>query len=201
MTFSLFTKKVQAALQVYFGNETILDIQKITKNNGIELTGLIIREEECDIATTIYLDCFYSEYENGVSMSETVRRIIKVYEDNRVRKDVDVSFFDSYEQVRKRLSCRLINRELNEKMLSRVPCRVMENLAIVYHCVFISDEFGCASVLIDYSHLRYWRVSEEQIFKDVLENMPRILPIKRIPMKQFLEESVRKMVFFVRPEI
>ena len=159
MTFNLFAKKIQTALHSYFGDDMIMDLQRITKNNGIELTGMIIREEDSDVATTIYLDSFYAEYEDGRTMSETVCQIIKLYEEHKMHQNTDMSFFNEYSQLKHRLACRLINGEKNRGLLARVPHRTLENLAIVCHCIMISDEFGCASVVVDYSHLHFWKIT------------------------------------------
>lgn len=194
MTFNLFIQKVKAALDAYFGDNINLDIQKVTKNNGIELTGIIIREKDNDVASTIYLDQFFSGYEDGVTMGETIRKIVEIYEDNKDKRKMDLSFFYDYSKVRTKLSCRLINRTRNAKMLERVPYRVMENLAMIYQCTVIGDEFGCASVVIEYSHLRFWQVTEEQIFRDALINMPIMLPPQKIPMRQFLQGNIRSML-------
>lgn len=194
MTFHVFTQKVQAALQKYYGDHTTLEIQKVTKNNGLELTGIVIREEASDVASTIYLEQFFDEYEEGVSMSDTVRRIIRIYETNKEKQNIDMSFFYDYTEIRKRLSCRLINRDLNEKLLEKVPHRLMENLAMVYQCLLIDDDFGCASLVIEYSHLKFWDVTEHQLFQDVLKNMPVILPAMQIPMQHFVQDNIRKML-------
>lgn len=194
MRFSLFVKKVQTALGAFWGDEMSLQIHKVTKNNGIELTGLIIRREDQDVATTIYLEPFFEEYENGMTMSETVNKIIRVYEENRIHLDTDMTFFDHYDQVKARLACRLISREKNSRLLERVPHRQTADLAVVCHCVLIGDEFGCASVVIEYSHLKYWQISEDQLFADMLENIPLILPPRRVSMRQFVRESIRRMV-------
>ena len=169
MTFNLFIKKVQNALQAFCGDDTSLEVQKVTKNNGIEMTGLIIRGEDQDIATTIYLDPFYQEYESGITMNETVSRIIRLYEEHKVRQDMDMSFFNHYEQVKPRLACRLIHRDKNRGLLAKAPHREICDLAVICHCMIIGDEFGCASVVIEYSHMKFWEVTEEELFRDMFE--------------------------------
>ena len=53
---------------------------------------------------------------------------------------------------------------------------------------------GCACVLISDMHARYWDVDEETLYRDALENMPRILPDELSDMDDFMHDIVRKAV-------
>ena len=77
MTLEQFVNKVRNAACAYFGDGLTITAQKIMKNNGVELTGLIFMERGRDIAATIYLDSYYEEYEEGMPLGEIVRKIIQ----------------------------------------------------------------------------------------------------------------------------
>ena len=83
MTLEQFVNKVRNAACAYFGDGLTITAQKIMKNNGVELTGLIFMERGRDIAATIYLDSYYEEYEEGMPLGEIVRKIIQAYEEHR----------------------------------------------------------------------------------------------------------------------
>ena len=53
MTLEQFVNKVRNAACAYFGDGLTITAQKIMKNNGVELTGLIFMERGRDIAATI----------------------------------------------------------------------------------------------------------------------------------------------------
>ncbi len=193
MTFQTFTEKVQLALQDYYGGNTEITIQRVLKNNGMEMIGAAIFRENSNVAATIYLEHFFEEYKNGVTFAETVRQIISIEENSR-RKQMDVTFLFEYEQARKHLACRLVNRKENRELLETVPNRDVVGLALICHCVSVGDEYGCAGMLVNRDHLRMWEIDEETLFRDALLNMPGILPVQRFSMREFIRDSMRDMV-------
>ena len=191
MTLEQFVNKVRNAVHAYFGDRLSITAQKIMKNNGIELTGLIFMEKGSDIAATIYLDSYYEEYEEGTPLGEIVRRLIQAYEEHRPAEKLNLDFFRDYEQVRPRLACRLVNLEKNREMLEQVPHQVWLDLAVVPCCILLGDELGCACILIRYSHMRYWNIDEKELLEEARTNMRQILRPECVSMKDFLYEMMR----------
>ena len=72
MTLEQFVNKVRNAACAYFGDGLTITAQKIMKNNGVELTGLIFMERGRDIAATIYLDSYFSQDQNGVPIDSII---------------------------------------------------------------------------------------------------------------------------------
>lgn len=194
MTLEQFVNKVENAVRAYFGNSLRITVQKIMKNNGVELTGLIFVERDSDVAATIYLDSYYDEYENGRPLGEIVKCLLRTYEKNRPGERMRLDFFRDYEQVKTKLACRLINLERNRELLERVPHQVWLDLAVVPCCVLMGDELGCACILISYEHMRYWPVEEERLLADARANMVQILKPEYTPMDTFLYDLMRRSV-------
>ena len=200
MTLEQFVNKVRNAVHAYFGDRLSITAQKIMKNNGIELTGLIFMEKGSDIAATIYLDSYYEEYEEGTPLGEIVRRLIQAYEEHRPAEKLNLDFFRDYEQVRPRLACRLVILEKNREMLEQVPHQVWLDLAVVPCCILLGDELGCACILIRYSHMRYWNIDEKELLEEARTNMRQILRPECVSMKDFLYEMMRQAVADQLPE-
>lgn len=200
MTLEQFVNKVRNEVHAYFGDRLSITAQKIMKNNGIELTGLIFMEKGSDIAATIYLDSYYEEYEEGTPLGEIVRRLIQAYEEHRPAEKLNLDFFRDYEQVRPRLACRLVNLEKNREMLEQVPHQVWLDLAVVPCCILLGDELGCACILIRYSHMRYWKIDEKELMEEARRNMRQILRPECVAMKDFLYEMMRQAVADQLPE-
>lgn len=76
----------------YIGMDVIVDIQKVQKNNGLILDGLVIKNRHCNVCPTIYLNSYFQEYESGKSLNRILSQIIQVYEENRISQDIDISF-------------------------------------------------------------------------------------------------------------
>jgi hypothetical protein len=62
MNYNQFLEEVRAAVQERLGSNYDIRIQKITKNNGIVLDGLIIGKASKNIAPTIYLNSYYMHF-------------------------------------------------------------------------------------------------------------------------------------------
>lgn len=194
MDFEKFVKKVKDGAQAYLGDGVSLSVSTVLKNNGVNLTGIIFMDGDSDVASTIYLDGLYEEYKRGKTMGEIVRQVCRVYEENKPEQNLNMDFFHDYKMVKPRLACRLINCEKNQELLGGHPHREFLDLAIVYCCILMSDNMGCACVLISDMHARYWDVDEETLYRDALENMPRILPDELSDMDDFMYDIVRKAV-------
>ncbi len=192
MTLEQFVNKVRNAVCAYFGNGLRITVQKIMKNNSVELTGLIFMEKGSDIAATIYLDSYYAEYEEGMPFGEIIRKIIRAYEEHRPAEKLDLEFFRDYERVRGRLACRLVNLEKNRELLGQVPHQVWLDLAVVPCCILLGDELGCACILIRYEHMKQWEIDEGSLMKDALCNMQKILRLECVPMTDFLYDLMRQ---------
>ena len=104
MTMEQFINKVSNAVRAYFGGGLDITVQKVMKNNGVEMTGLIFMEKGSDIAATIYLDSYYEAYGEGTPLGEIVRKLIRTYEEHRPAEKLNLDFFRDYGKVRTRLA-------------------------------------------------------------------------------------------------
>lgn len=88
--YSEYLEKVRELVEMEVGGS--VTIRKINKNNGFVLDGLTIMQEGVNIAPVIYLNGYYKDYlsEGAVAVAE---KVIAVYEDNKTRESVDISFF------------------------------------------------------------------------------------------------------------
>lgn len=198
MELQEFTKKTVKALEEFYGGNVEVKTHSIYKNNGILLQGVCALEQGMNIAPTVYLNDFLSGYEEGETFGEIIRKIVEIIENNKVAKQLDVNFFMDYEQVKKKLVLRLINREKNVELLKQVPYLKFEDLAIVCHCVMITEEIGNGSILIYKQHLENWNITEDTLFHDAFKNSPAIEPysILRVSemMKNILRDNVREQM-------
>ena len=54
-------------------------------------------QKEKNIAPTIYLEPYFEIYRSGMTFVEIIKRVIKVYEDNKWNQDIDDDFIKDYE--------------------------------------------------------------------------------------------------------
>lgn len=162
-----YMEQMKVAVERKTGKRVL--VQKVSKNNGLVLDGLTILSEEVDVSPTIYLNGFFEEYlDNG--LSTVVEKVIAIYETNKPKKAVDISFFTELEKVRPNIKMKLVNYEKNNALLEKVPHIRILDLAIMFIVVVESDCKGFASILIHNHHLEFWKLNTEDLYHIAMSN-------------------------------
>lgn len=162
------------------------EYREILKNNGICLDGLIVNRKDSKISPTLYMNDFFDSYQKGANLEEITDVIANILKNNTISKDFDVEDFFSFERIKDRIVMKVINLQMNEKLLSDVPYREFLDLAVCYY-VYISDNnFDNASVLINNSHAKMWNLTEEELFETASVNTKKILKSELCTMTETL---------------
>ena len=77
LNYNVFGNEVKQEVEKLLGTEVRVELRQITKNNGIILDGICILEKGCNVSPTIYLEEFYREYKNGMSLRGFVKSMRK----------------------------------------------------------------------------------------------------------------------------
>jgi hypothetical protein len=146
-SFDDFKHDVVDNIRNYLPKEYVsadISISGVMKNNDQKLDGLIIKKDGVNIAPTIYLNDYYKrlQEDNEYDLDNALKSISKLYLDNVVSSDFDMSKILDFNTVRDNISCRIINAEYNERYLSDKPHKTIEDLAVVYYVDLGSDERG-----------------------------------------------------------
>lgn len=189
MNFQEFSRLLVCKVQLFLGNEYEISTNEVTKNNGVELTGLIAKKEGINTYPTVYINDFYSEF-----MTENEVEYLAVKLSQRLKNaapslDIDISEFTDFNKAKYRIAFKVINGEKNKELLMAVPHRRIHNLAVVY--IFIMDNQdlgGRGTILIRNEHADNWEVDEETLYKRSMENMQTILPVQIVKMKDMINE-------------
>lgn len=177
MDFPLFTASVTRKLQEKLGSRYRIFSRPVKKNNGKELTGIIVEEQDCNTSPTIYIDDFYDEYRKNVSIEEIVEHICQIFYKSRFAQSVDLSGFADYSKASEQIAFKLINYEKNRELLKEIPHKVFYDLAIVFYYSVKEPPFdGNASILIRNSHLKIWEISLEELYEGAMERTPEMFP-------------------------
>ena len=92
----------------------------------------------------------------------------------------------------------LIHLKKNIELLKQAPYKKFQDLAIVCHCLLVTEEIGIGAILIQREHLKLWKISEEELLQDALENSPKLEACQILKMsdmvKSILFDSVRRKV-------
>ena len=185
MTKTKFYESVAESVSEVLGSEVIVEIQEVTKVN-LSLDGLTIRKRNESIAPTIYLNQYFNQFNDGRTMDDIVKDIIRVYENNQPENIMDVfkteDFYD-FDKMKEKIVLKVINTERNLDLLEQVPHLDMEGLglSVVFYVSIMTGEQS-AGILIKNEHLRLWekKVSDLISLAEINTNRMHAFTIKSI---------------------
>ena len=164
-------------------------LQKVLKTN-VELDGLIIMKDGENITPTIYLEPFYKDLENGVSVDDVTDRILQMYFNARTYKEqFDITLLSDFGYAKNRLYVQLINRHANGELLRSVPHALfLDDFAIVVRCNVEMQAEGNASFLVHNKLLDMWQTDRETLLAHALRNTRENFGVKLTKMKDLIQE-------------
>ena len=190
MMYELFIKEVVEAVKNEVGTGFDVTVNKVTKNNGLTLDGIVIKPADTNIAPTIYLNGYYERYEDGaMDLSDVVESILDTYNHHN-SVTFDVSTFTDFDAVKNRICYKLVNTASNKKLLEDVPHRQLFDLSIVYYVMVSVEDGATGSILIHNIHLNFWDVTENDLYEYANINTSKILPAGIKSMFDTLSEMV-----------
>lgn len=192
MSFYEFKKEIEKEMRAYMNGKVEIHTSTVQKNNGVKMEGLVIRENGERIAPTIYLNCFYERFLQGMEMEDVVKEIYTIYQSCKNHPLEDADFFTDYEQVKNRVVYKLIHRERNRELLEDVPHIPYLDLAIVFYCIVFRQEYGNATILVHQEHMRMWNVTKEELYECASRNTPVLLPYFIKPVEEIMEEQFER---------
>lgn len=163
-------------------------IRQVTKNNNISLNGLCIGREEEACQPIIYIDSFYTDYENGADLGELLCRIGALYEESKADSPIEPGLYRDYGYMKDHLFFRLVNYEKNKKQLEDCPFERIEDLAVTFRWFVHHDRNGMASALIHNRDLKLWGITKDQLARDARENTEKVFPPLLRPMEQIFPQ-------------
>lgn len=93
------------------GDEMVVELQEIKKIN-VSYDGITIRKQGESIAPTIYLNQYYSQFNDGREISDIAKEIIEVYKNNQPDKIAaifDAKDFYDYDKIKSNIVIKVIN--------------------------------------------------------------------------------------------
>lgn len=174
MEYDVFLQAIKNEVAMLCDKEDEITLEKILKNNTLEMDALVIRRAKRPVSPTIYLEPFYSAYVGGAALKELADRILKLEQENPLPFEIRPDCLHQFYSVRDRIMMKLINTEQNEKLLSMAPSRSFWDLSVVYYIKLQDIDGGYASTLIRFAHMKMWEVTEEQLYEAAAENADRL---------------------------
>ncbi|MCR5687508.1 MAG: DUF5688 family protein [Lachnospiraceae bacterium] len=151
-------------------DEVTVSVHTTLKNNGVRLSGLTFSREGYNASPTIYMENYYSDYENGEDIGEIGDRLLAMYRENDLAVKMDMSFFEDYEAVKERLYLKLINRIKNSDFLKEAPYEEFLDLALVAYVRVCDRRIGNGLIMVRNEHLKMWGKDGSEVIAAAKKN-------------------------------
>lgn len=188
MTYFQFIHEVEVQVKEEVRDDVTVYIHSAVKNNGTKRHGLTIAQKGINIFPTIYLEEYYQQFQGGSSVEHIAGEILRLYKEVRFRRSFEGEFIKDYQNVRRKIVYRLVNREANKELLKEVPYEEYLDLAVIFYVLIEVNSHGMASLMIRDEHLEMWNVTKSEIARRAKENTPRLLPYEFGTMYALIEE-------------
>lgn len=186
MNYTEFMNAMLCEIRGQVDAQVRTELYTVTKNNGTRRTGILFKQEDSNLAPTIYLEEFYQKYLKGQQVPDLADSICSIYQEIRVKKTCDCQKLFDFNHVKEHIVYKLIRRDANEELLKQIPYEPFLDLAVVYYIQIDNTRFGSAAIQIRNEHLRYWRVEKEEIRRFAEKNTPRIYPVQIRQIVRFM---------------
>lgn len=192
MEYELFLQSVRKNLEIQLGSDYTITLRSIPKNNGIVWDGVSICRKNEEVSPTIYLNEFYKELKNGMSVSEICDSICRLYISNPGLPYLDSRVLASYPEVKDHIVYKLINTQANAAFLKRLPHMEFQDMSLVCYLLMEQRAHGYVTALIHKDHLKSWGITQKELMRNALANTPRLLPPVIRPMSDVLKQLARE---------
>lgn len=170
MEYNEFISLIEDELTKIKLDTEVVEVKQITRNNGIEVDSITVRDINKNIAPVIYAKDFYRSDIKESEIGVLADKIYTILKENALVDSIDTGWLMDYEKVKPKLYLRLINHEKNYKFLKSVPYDFFLDLAV---CPYIDVGDICcdhSTVIVTNELLRVWGVDADKVLDDADEN-------------------------------
>jgi hypothetical protein len=143
---------------------------EVTKNNDQHLVGISIKKVGSNIAPNVYLEKFFTQYQDERDMDTIIDEIAAVFVENDV-KDFDINDLTNYSRVKDRIYARLINTESNKEYLANKPHTEVADLSVMYAVNIGMNANGMSSAPITDGMLEGFGITKEELHNVAIQNI------------------------------
>ncbi|MBS6395713.1 MAG: AAA family ATPase [Clostridiales bacterium] len=186
MTYERFLAKLEESICTRIREEETVRRIQILKNNGVKLDGFSYCLKGHREQPTIYVNHYYRADMEMAELEKLAERILKKQRESILMPERDLMEVLDYSRMKDRIYYRLISRERNEELLQKVPWLPWQDLAIVFYIRIPDHIVERATAMIHESHMRYWGISIQELYRAAAVNMAKI-SVMLEPMEVFLE--------------
>ncbi|MCR4956258.1 MAG: DUF5688 family protein [Lachnospiraceae bacterium] len=188
MDYQTFLAEIKQYFSDYFGEQAMISIQHVLKNNTLELDAVSIMEQGHHIAPSIYLNDYYKDFKEGnLTFHQITSEILQIHTTHCPPQTLDANFYSSFHLIKNNIVFKLIHYRSNQELLSQVPHVPYLDLAICF-CYYLENfNEQSGSILIRNEHIKSWNISCRDLYEAALQNTPELFPYSLKSMETILQ--------------
>ena len=184
MSKNEFKKLLITYMKEHYFEDYEIGVTYSSVNNEAGHECISVRRKEDVSIVTIGVSSLYEVYKSdGCSFSEITDKIMSYYDE--FINITDMTGIGKKDFLFENVYCRLVNYEMNKKLLQRVPHERRLDMAVIYFMRFSLSENENAGVIIDYD--RFVGKEDEELLKEsAWENTMRDEPAVVCPLSDIV---------------
>lgn len=189
----MFADEIASGIMKYFPEDRQIQCRVVEtmKNNNVSRVGVTFHDQGEKVGPVIYMEPYREAATDGRPMSEIMREIAGIASRSMDKTERIGSLdYGDYESVKEFLSVTLINGRDNRQMLSHMPHRQMEDLALILELKFPMAE-GIGSIKVSRELAELWAVDTDTLFAQAQENSLKAEP----PSLHRMEDTMLSLAF------
>lgn len=203
MEYKDFLEEVKNNIKDYLPDsfkDATVDIQKVKKNNGVELNGLTVRKTGQKISPVLYLDQHYRNLQQGLTnIQDICKNVAEGITQNQ--RSFDVNDILDPEKIKDRVTFSVIGAKNNISMLQDMPHRIKDDMAMVYRIIVNQENQEVGSVKISDQLAESLNLNEKDLYNMAMENTPKLFPAQFQSMFDVLKKMMPEMAEIMEPNI
>lgn len=188
MNYQQFIETIRDTLSLSFGENPKLQIHTALKNNGKERVGITFIDQNLRFSPTIYLEEYYSLFQDGYPIEEISDKILEVYREVNFDHGWNVDIIKNFEIIQSKIVYKLILSQKNETLLQNIPHMTYLDLAIVFYILFEEDDASTATITITNELMELWNTDLQTLYQVACQNAKELLPPTFNPMSVVIGE-------------
>ncbi|MCI6731295.1 MAG: DUF5688 family protein [Lachnospiraceae bacterium] len=190
MLYDSFKNYIRNSFTELMGPDVPIQIHSVLKNNNVHLDALTILPKGESISPSIYLNDYYSRYQNGASLNSIIREITEVYETSRNQFRINTDDIMNFNCARNLVAYKLINYDANSELLKTIPHIRYLDLAIIFYLLLERNGYAGATAIITNEHMEMWQTDTDTLYALAVYNTPRMLDISFTTLESMMREMI-----------
>jgi hypothetical protein len=169
MTYEEFRIIVYKEIKRRFSSEADIKLGIVEKNNGCKYDCLTIEGMNNKITPVIYLKKYFNDYNMGKSLTDIITEI-SIHINKNINMNVSEQIID-WSSACSKVYPKIVNSEMNQEYLTRIPHTDMLDLSIVYYIRLDGYDYKHVTTIVKDEILKLWGITVEELHRQSMKNL------------------------------